>query len=534
MAVLTADLESQVTELCDEAFEAFCEDVSSMFGADVRCTREHAGMEPVTGLRKRFKKLTAVHLVQATGLLDGTFQLLFDQGGFFVLSGVIVMLPETRILDHVKSGHADDAENLTDAAREVGNLLVGSWDRVFREGCDQHKHFVKTSTYIGKPWDHLEEVGLSADENVWLGVYQMTVDSYPSFRCAVLLPKALLAEDMSAGGKPATAEATPPKPAPEPEPSLETESAPEPEPQPAPASKAEEPNPAPESSTDVQTSSQTEAAESTEPVPPPPEPIEPKQEPAAPPVAKSETVQEAVPTSDKNAHEAVESGVSWSAPVEDDADVAQPAATPVAASPSKAQSEVTLENTIGIMSDERAAALIDQVFEEHAVCPVDTGIRDLLDIPARDIMTKDVVWCDPDDAVQDVIATMQQHNTGYVLVGRDEVLEGLISNSNILGAMSPYLRATFAKWRRPEDDATLGIKIKWVMSRPVRTIKPDVTLAAVIENMRRYGGRCLPVMDKNGKIQGIITVFDILLRVLEADGASTWKGSPPQGPPLMV
>jgi CBS domain-containing protein len=186
------------------------------------------------------------------------------------------------------------------------------------------------------------------------------------------------------------------------------------------------------------------------------------------------------------------------------------------------------------LSDERAAALIDQVFEEHAVHPSDTGISDLLRIPARDIMTKEVVWCAPEDAVQEVLAAMQQHNAGYVLVGRDGMLEGLVSNSNILGAISPYLRPTFAKWRRPEDDATLGIKIKWIMSRPVRTVKPDVPFATIIENMRRYGGRCVPVADGQGKVLGIITVFDLLLRVLEADGSSSWQGSPPQGPPLLI
>ena len=112
----------------------------------------------------------------------------------------------------------------------------------------------------------------------------------------------------------------------------------------------------------------------------------------------------------------------------------------------------------------------------------------LLRVPASEIMEKDVVWANPEDTVQDVIAKMQQHNVGYVLVGRNGVLEGLVSSSNILGAVSLYLRPMFAKWRRPEDDATLGVKVKWIMSRPVRTVRPDATLAVLIESMRRCGG----------------------------------------------
>ena len=92
----------------------------------------------------------------------------------------------------------------------------------------------------------------------------------------------------------------------------------------------------------------------------------------------------------------------------------------------------------------------------------------------------------------------------------------------------------FAKWRRSEDDATLGIEIKWMMSRPVRTVTPEATLGSMIESMRRYGGRCLPVVDSQGSVQGIITVFDILLRVLEAEKTFSWEGSPPQAPPLLI
>ena len=149
-------------------------------------------------------------------------------------------------------------------------------------------------------------------------------------------------------------------------------------------------------------------------------------------------------------------------------------------------------------------------------------------------MEKEVVWAGPEDTVQDVIAKMQQHNVGYVLVGSNGVLEGLVSNSSILGAVSLYLRPMFAKWRRPQDDATLGVKVKWIMSRPVRTVRPDATLAAVIESMRRCGGRCLPVVDAKGTVQGMVTALDILLRILESDRNTSWKGRPPQAPALMI
>ncbi len=491
-----------MAELSDGAFEAFCDDVSSMFDVDVRCKREHVGIDTIAGLRKRFKKLAAVHLVQATGTLDGTFQLLFDQGGLFLLSGVVVMLPEARILEQIRNGHMDDAESLTDAAREVGNLLVGSWDRVFRDDCEGHGHFTKSGTYIGKPWDNLGEVALSADAEVLLVLYEMTVDSYPGFHCAALFPKAMVGGGIGAAARPSDAAVTEP---------AETAASPLPD-----ATSQEAPTTPPVDTTpslpDASEQEHELAAASDEP----------------------DSVEAPATVTDEKPPEAAPTVVSDSDTVQADTVDVAAAVAPAAAPADDTASEIALDSTIGILSDERAAVLIDRVFEEHAVYPSDTGISDLLNMPAREIMTKDVVWCNPDDAVREVIAAMQQHNTGYILVGRDGVLEGLISNSNILGAVSPYLRPTFAKWRRPEDDATLGIKIKWVMSRPVRTVKPDVSLATIIDGMRRYGGRCLPVVDGEGKVQGIVTVFDILLRVLETDGSSSWQGSPPQGPPLLV
>ena len=57
-----------------------------------------------------------------------------------------------------------------------------------------------------------------------------------------------------------------------------------------------------------------------------------------------------------------------------------------------------------------------------------------------------------------------------MLVGQNGILEGIVSKSDIRGAMSPYLQEMFAQWRRPLDVATLQIRLKWVMSKPVYTI----------------------------------------------------------------
>jgi CBS domain-containing protein len=139
----------------------------------------------------------------------------------------------------------------------------------------------------------------------------------------------------------------------------------------------------------------------------------------------------------------------------------------------------------------------------------------LTDIPAssqgsaKDIMQKNIVWASPDDSVQQTLTKMQQTDSGYVMVGKEGSLDGIVSTSDIAAATSIYLKPMFAKWRRPMDDATLQIKIKWVMNKPIHTVKPDTSLASIMDNMSRAEIRCLPVLDEQNKVLGLITACDI-------------------------
>ena len=487
MATTTADTAARIAEWSDGAFRAFCDDVAGMFDVDMQCERREVRTEQAAALENRFGELSVSHLVHAEGTLDGTFHLLFDQGGLFVLSGVVVMLPDNRILEHVQSASMEEAMNLQDAAREVGNLLVGSWDRVFRDDCKGHEHFKKGDTSLGQLWDAPEGAGLPEDDEVVSIVYEMTVGSYPSFRCAAVFPLSLLACVQDAGQD------------------------------------ADVPAPA-EPSSELQTPEATPQEEAVgEAAPEPPADAAPDR-PTDPPAGSS-----------VGQHKEAADHV--------DADGQAPATEPAA--PSGGQQEADPLDTMPLPSEIAASArqggisvhgpslaFIDPAHVQSS--PSDSQkAGQFLDMRAAEIMRKEVVWADPEETVGDVAAKMQQHNVGHVLVGRKGQLEGLATKSDILAAVSLYLRPMFAKWRRPEDDATLRVKVKWIMSRPVPTVRPDTTLSAIVENLCRYGGSCLPVVDSRGLAQGMITMHEILLRILELDGNIAWKGTPPQAPILL-
>ncbi len=460
MAAAPTEIQSQAIELATEAFEAFCEDISGMFGVDIECVPQEVDSVTVKDLKKRFKKLLAVNIVKAKGVLNGTFQLIFDQGGLFTLSGVIVMLPENRILEEIKRGSIKDVESMNDAVKEAGNLLVGAWDRVFRKGLEGHDHFVQADTFIGEPWDKPgEKIGLVGDEEFVFVPHEMKIGSYPVFKCGVIFPKTIF------------------------------ESASEPD--------TEEPEP------EVEEKAGAETDEKTETVP------ESNNEESKP----EETVEDKAPVVEAAAEqkgEDVDTGVA------DNVVEAETAAT-TQTSESKEQS---VSETIRKMAQSSADLPGRFNHVSSSIC-------------AKDIMEEDVVWGSPDDSVEQILARMQQADVGYVMIGRDGVLEGIVSKSNIAEAISPYLRPIFAKWRRPLDDATLQIKVKWMMSRPVRAIKPETPLTVIIENMSQFGGRCSPVVDRGGKVQGVVTVFDIFKVMMNTDPNISTVGKTLQAPPLV-
>jgi len=434
MTQTAAQLELPLAPLTQKAFEAFCDDIASMFGNTAQCTAYRDGSGAMSELKKEFKKLASVNHVEASGTLTGGFHLMLDQAGLFVLAGVFVMLPEKRINETIRVGTLKDADYINDAIKEVGNLLVGSWDRVFREDLAGHKHFKQTGTFVGSLWDDTaQSVNLAVDAPCRFVICKMKVDAFPEFCCAAVFPEAMFE----------------PKPA-----AVEPSAVLEPQEQ-----KGQDTPSAPAAS---ETAVAAEAA-----APAPPKPAEPSPVPAT-------------------------------------------------------------------MSTESAPGPVAQAIRRltQSPQPLITPSVDLWSLTAFDVMHQGALWLSPEDTIEEAIRQMQQQNVGYALVGQDGRIEGILSRSDVAAAVSPYLRSAFVQWRTPLDEATLKIRVKWFMSRPVHTIRPNATLLTVMETMTRHGVRGLPVVDEKGVNVGLITVYDMFSAILGGLGVSL-AGRPQQAPPMV-
>jgi len=510
MATTQIEIESQVIELSKQSFDTFCEEIAGVSGVNIECNQQEVAAETVQGLRKRFERLVAVCSVKAEGTLDGTFQLVIDQGGIFTLAGLIVAQPEQMILENIKQGSLEKAGDISNVLTEAGQMLIGAWERVFRKGLTGHNRFLQTDVFIGNPWEEPEDkIGLADNEEFTFVPYEIKISSYPPFNCGVIFPKTILdgtsesdtdqptaTEEKIQDEKAAAVKAG----------SEESHTAQEGDSEKAKLQKPRTENTAADKTT-VQEDTEQECATELK--------ADANEEPKA--TKKKKTTAKKTNKSNKSTRKKKPKVVAEQKNKDVDADasddvIEEKAATITDVDKSKEQ---PVSETIRKMSRSPAALPGEPASPTTAENPTVESIDAVLAICAKDIMQKDILWAGPDDSVQHTLTKIQQHNTGYMMIGHDGVLEGIVSKSDLTGAISPYLRPEFAKWCRQLDNATLQIKIKWVMTSTVHTIAPETSLATIIENMCRLGVRCLPVVEPKGKVQGLVTVFDIFRALLK-------------------
>jgi len=425
----TIPLETLVPQVSTVSMQTFCEDMNGMLGISIGCALCQAVPGTVDKLKAFFPKFAAVYSVRAEGSLSGRFALLLDKNALFLLSGTIVMLPETKIKEQCKQGTLEQALKLSDTIKEIGNLIVGAWDRMFREQLPGHKHLLQTNTQILNPWDKPAEIfGFKEDTTCLLIVWEMTVGDYPPFHGAAVFPAALF---------------EPPKE--------------EPAPTEAPA----------------QTPSESAAVPEAAPAQPEPTANQPAQtsEPAAAPSASGETPQSS------------ESHPGWNA----------------------------IQQMVQSAPDASSAA------------PLDAAV---LNCPARFFMNPKPLWLSPNDSIETARQRMQQNNTRYALIEEKDQLAGILSQGDVNAALSPYLRSPFEEYRRPLDEASLQIRIRWFMSRPVHTASPDTPLWKIMEIMCRHQIRAVPIQDTGGTVAGLVTVTEIFQTLLKTLSGGSSAGQP--------
>jgi CBS domain-containing protein len=117
----------------------------------------------------------------------------------------------------------------------------------------------------------------------------------------------------------------------------------------------------------------------------------------------------------------------------------------------------------------------------------------------REAMTGDVLLAGPDETIRNAARTMADHDIGALPVGQDDRLVGMITDRDIA------VRAV-AEGLGPDT------KISEVMSREVMYCFDDDDLDDVASNMGNIQVRRLPVVNRDKRLVGIVSVSDVASR----------------------
>ena len=129
------------------------------------------------------------------------------------------------------------------------------------------------------------------------------------------------------------------------------------------------------------------------------------------------------------------------------------------------------------------------------------------------IMTTRVATVGMDDTLEVVKEIFDNAHFNHLLViDDDKTLVGVISDRDLLLSISPYLGSLGENTR---DRNTLNKKSHQVMSRDPITIRKDASIADAAQCILAITGSCLPVVDSEKKIAGILSWKDILAALLE-------------------
>ncbi len=120
---------------------------------------------------------------------------------------------------------------------------------------------------------------------------------------------------------------------------------------------------------------------------------------------------------------------------------------------------------------------------------------------AKDIMRHDnLITASPNEKVIDVVKKMHENKVGSVLVVDNGKLVGIFTERDLVRIVA--------------EGGALDQPVGNVMSRNLIVVNPEDSIALVASKMIENWIRHIPVVDKEGKPVGIISIRDVLRHIV--------------------
>jgi CBS domain-containing protein len=115
----------------------------------------------------------------------------------------------------------------------------------------------------------------------------------------------------------------------------------------------------------------------------------------------------------------------------------------------------------------------------------------------REIMSKRPALLDPNTTIAEAARTMRNGDLGCLLIGQDQQVFGIVTDRDIV------VRA-LANGTNPTRERVCN-----VMSSEVLSCFEDQPVETVAKMMAEHGVRRLPVLDRRGRLTGVVSLSDV-------------------------
>ena len=129
---------------------------------------------------------------------------------------------------------------------------------------------------------------------------------------------------------------------------------------------------------------------------------------------------------------------------------------------------------------------------------------------AKHLMSDNLVTVELDDSLATVKEIFDHVSFHHLLVVEGKKLLGVISDRDLLKAISPNVDTAAATTK---DLATLNKKAHQIMTRNPVTATPEASIIEVVALFNEHPISCIPVVNDNGEPEGIISWRDIMREI---------------------
>lgn len=127
----------------------------------------------------------------------------------------------------------------------------------------------------------------------------------------------------------------------------------------------------------------------------------------------------------------------------------------------------------------------------------------VLETHVSELMARDPLVVDADASVGAAVNAMNEHHIGCVLVQKDGKLVGIFTERDVLRKV--IFRDGNKNW-----------KVSAVMTRDPETLPPSASVAFALNRMSVDGYRHIPIVDRDHKPIGVLSIRDIVDMVAES------------------